>query len=89
MALSHRDLALNQNVISIVDDTVENGIGDGAFTLMAWINTLVPSIGVVLRAKDNGAVRILSAATLHDFQKIVGLLSSQTANQPLINNQKV
>lgn len=41
MALSHRDLALNQNVISIVDDTVENGIGDGAFTLMAWINTLV------------------------------------------------
>ena len=66
MVLSHKDLALDQNVLSIMDITVTNDIKDGAFALMTWINTLVAPISVIMRAKKYGAIRILSAAGLHD-----------------------
>ena len=68
MALSHGDLALNQNVIGIVDDTIQNGIGDGALPLVAGVNTLVLPIGVILGTENNGTVRFLSASAFHDFQ---------------------
>lgn len=67
VALSHRDLSVNEYVIGIVDDTVHNGLGDGASLLGDGIDSLIPFAGVILGAENSSTV---GAAGLHKFQKV-------------------
>ena len=71
MPFSHGDLAINQDLVGIVDDTVHNRFGNGAAVIRVGINTLIPFFRIVLGAEDG---RALVAAHLNNLQQIVGFL---------------
>lgn len=84
MPFSHRDPAADSHVKGIVDNAVHNSLRDGAIALGVRIDPPVPALGFVLSTEYHGAVRLLSTAGLHDFQKVIGFLRSKTANKPLV-----
>ena len=65
MAFPHRDLAINQNLIGIVDDAVHNSLRNRASVVRVRINALVPFIRVVLGTEDG---RPPVAAHLNNLQ---------------------
>lgn len=86
MALPHGDTAINQDVVSVVDDSVHDGLGDGAAVIRIGIDAFIPFPSIVLGAEDHGTA---AAPALHDFQQVIGLLRCQTADQPLVQDEKV
>ena len=86
MALTHGDLAVNEDVIGVVDDAVHNSLGDGTGFLGTGIDPLIPLAGVVLGAEDGGAV---GTAGFHKLQKVVRLLRRKAADEPLIQDEQI
>ena len=69
-----------------MDDAVHNSLGNGTAVIRVGINALIPFIRVVLGTEDG---RILVAAHLNNLQQVVGFLSSQAADEPLIQDQQI
>lgn len=63
MTFTHRDFAINQNVINIMDDSVHNCIGNGVVILGGY-DSGIPVIRLVLCAEDNGS---FLASGFYDF----------------------
>ena len=79
----NRDPAADSHIKCIVDDAVHNGFG--AIALKIRIDSPVPALRFVLSTEYHGAVRLLSTAGLHYFQKVIGFLQSKTVDKPIAN----
>ena len=86
VSFPHGDLAINQDLVGIVNDTVHNSLGNGAAVIRVRINALVLFFRIVLGAEDGYAP---VAAHLNNLQQAVGFLRRQAADQPLIQNQQI
>ena len=77
MALAHRDSSFNGDHIGVVDDSVHNSIANGAVLGEIGIDSFVPTVRIILRTENGGAVL---GSRLNDFKQVVGLLQRQRAD---------
>ena len=79
-SLSHA-VAFEADAVGIVDDAVQDGIGDGGFA-----NHVVP-LGDRQLGGDEG--RFAPIALLKDFQKIEALLITQAVGAPIVQDEQL
>ena len=85
MTLSHGNLAVDHHIISVVDNTVDNCIGDRAVILGIGIDTVIPALGVILRAENHG----LFYSRFDDLQQVKSIIYRQLADNQLIKYQQI
>ena len=85
VAFPHGDVALNQDLIGVVDDTVHDCLGYRTSGVGIGVNTGIPALRLVLSAEDHGSL----ATCLHNLQQIIGFLEQQGTDQPLIQDQDI
>ena len=56
MAFAHRDAAANGDGVSVVDNPVHDGVGNGAVLVGIGVNAFIPAVCIVLGAEDCRAV---------------------------------
>lgn len=88
---SNRDVPLwifsvYQDLIGIVNDSVQNSLCDSAVFFRIGMHALVPVSRFILGAEDHGP---LAAPYLNYFQKIVDFLMSQATDKLFIQNQQI
>ena len=77
VALSHGNLSFHGNDVCVVDDPVHNSIANGAVLGGIGIDSFVPTVRIILRTENGGAVL---GSRLNDFKQVVGLLQRQRAD---------
>ncbi len=79
-ALAHGILAINHNLVGIVNDPIQNGVGNGVF-----IDFLVPTGRSELR-DENGGTGLMTG--FDNLQQIARLRHRQRNQQPFIKNEQ-
>lgn len=73
VAFPHGDVALNQDLIGVVDDTVHDCLGYRTSGVGIGVNTGIPALRLVLGAEDHGSL----ATCLHNLQQIIGCTATR------------
>src|SRR5262245_38262931 len=74
-------LALEGEAVRIVDETVENGVGDRGVA-----DSLVPKLDRKLAGDDGGAAAV---AVLHDLEQVAPPLGGHRREAPIIEDEEV
>jgi hypothetical protein len=80
-ALTHGNVALDQNLVRIVDDAVKDSVGNTALA-----NHLIPTLGSEL-SHENG--RTLTIAGFDDFEQIGGLEVIERGDEPFVEDEEI
>lgn len=86
MPFPHGDLSINQDLIGIVENPVQDRLGNGAALIRIWMEPFIPVPRLVLCAEDHGS---LIAPGLNYFQQTIGFLRRQAPDQPFVQNQQI
>ena len=86
MPLPHRCISVNEYLVSVMNNTVHNRLGNRAVILRIRVNPLVPAFCLKLSTEDR---RPMLCPRFDDLEQIVGLLGSETPDQPLVKNQQI
>ena len=85
MTLSHGDLAVDHDVIGVVDDPVNYRFGDGTAVIRFGIDAVIPALGVVLCAEYHRTRH----TGFDDLQQINALTWREFADKPLVKDKQI
>ena len=85
VALSHGNLAVDHHIISVVDNTIDNCIGDRAVILGIGVDTIVPALRMILRTENDG----LFDPRFNDLQQVKSIIYRQLADKPFVKDQQI
>ena len=86
MPLPHRGITVNEYLVSVMNNPVHNRLRDRTVILRIWVNSLVPAFCLKLSTEDS---RPMLCSRFNNLKQIVGLLRSETSDQPLVKNQQI
>ena len=86
MPLPHRGITVNEYLVSVMNNPVHNRLRDRTVILRIRVHSLVPAFGLKLSTEDS---RPMLCPCFDDLKQIVGLLRSETSDQPLVKNQQI
>ena len=85
MPFSHRYFTINHHIIGIVDDPVNDCIGNGAVIVWIGIDTVIPALSLILGTENHRSLN----AGFNYFKQIIALMGSQFSDQLFIKYQQI
>lgn len=86
MPLPHRGITVNEYLVSVMNNPVHNRLRDRTVILRIGVNPPVPAFSLKLSTENS---RSMLRPRFDDLKQIVGLLRSETSDQPLVKNQQI
>ena len=86
MPLPHRGITVNEYLVSVMNNPVHDRLRDRTVILRIGVNPLVPAFCLKLSTEDS---RSMLCSRFDDLEQIVGLLGSETSDQPLVKNKQI